>query len=459
MRLLYAIPIVLLPNTAHLPANVSVSVSVGLLAIAMLMRQRDPPHLTRQGVLTPPLIALFFAMLIGFIAAQWHDLSNAGRDLREAKVAVLYPLLYLAYRKCGLDMKGTRQMIVLVLLVAVGAGLEAVFQGLSFNLGEFSETQRATGPFGQIKMANRAGVFFAMFLPMLVALALQPRQRRFVRWASIGGSAILAMAIMLTYSRQSYLIGLFSIMILLVWRSIPAALLAALMLVATAATFLPGSVVDRVQQTQQVDASGEVTLDVSTTSRFTIWNGTIDMLQDHPAGVGLGRFSEHIGDYTDYAGMDAHNGFLLTLAECGPLGLLALLWVFWRLWRLARGLRRSPGAPTPETRTFELGFTLAVVSMALGNMYGSPFFDSLIMANFWILCGLMERYGSIKAHAAQVVATYTKPQPAPVQRFPLAARASVATYSRTRPTTIPIGQRFPLVARAFPRLARRDLPH
>ena len=235
-------------------------------------------------------------------------------------------------------------------------------------------------------------------------------------------------------------------------------MLAAVLLVATAATFLPESVVERVEQTQQVDASGAVTLDVSTTSRFMIWNGTIDMLRDHPAGVGLGRFTEHIGNYTNYAGKDAHNGFLLTLAECGPLGLLALLWVFWRLWRLARWLRHSSGTAAPQSRAFELGFTLAVVSMALGNMYGSPFFDSLIMANFWILCGLMERYGTIKAHAALVVATYGSPQPDPVgPRFPLAARA-MATNCRHRSTTIPVGQRFPLVARAFPRLARRELP-
>jgi hypothetical protein len=437
MRLLYAIPIVLLPNTAHLPPDVSVGVSVALLLIVMLLRDRDPPPLAHPGFLTPPLIALFFAMLIGFIAAQWHDLSNAAKDLREAKVAVLYPLLYLAYRKCGLDMKGTRQLIVLVMLVAVGAGLEAVFQGLSFNLGEFSETQRATGPFGQIKMANRAGVFFAMFLPMLAAVALQPRLGRFARGAALAGSVVLAMAILFTYSRQSYLIGLFAIMILLVWRSIPVAGLAAVLLVATATMFLPKSVVDRVEQTQQVDASGSVTFDVSTTSRFTIWNGTIDMLRDHPAGVGLGRFNEHIGEYTNYAGKDAHNGFLLTLAECGPLGLLALLWVFWRLWRLARWLRHTAAATTPEVRMFERGFTLAVVSMALGNMYGSPFFDSLIMANFWILCGLMERFGNLKAHAANVVEFYSTPRPAP----------------------IPIGRRFPLVARAFPRLAEpREWP-
>lgn len=432
MRLLYAIPIVLLPNTAHLPPDVSVGTSVALLVIAMLLGEREPAHLARPGYLMPPLLALFLAMLIGFIAAHWHDLANAEKDLREAKVAVLYPLLYIAYRKCGLDLKQTRQLIVLVLVVAAGAGLEAVLQGLSFNLGEFSETQRATGPFGQIKMANRAGVFFAMFLPMLFAPILQFRQRRWVRWAAFAGSAILAMAILLTYSRQAYLIGLFSIMILLVSRSIPAAMLAALLMVATSATLLPKSVVDRVQQTQQVSGTGSVTFDVSTTSRFSIWNGTIDMLRDHPAGVGLGRFGEHIGHYTNYAGKDAHNGFLLTLAECGPLGLLALLWVFWRLWRLAGSLRRSAAAVAPaQARTLELGFTLAVLSMALGNMYGSPFFDSVVMANFWILCGLMERYGIIKAHASQEAAASSAPDAVP----------------------IPAGQRFPLAARALPRLA------
>lgn len=426
MRLLYAIPIVLLPNTAHLPADMAVGISVAALLIAMLFGPRDPAYLTRSSYLLPPLIALFFAMLIGFIAAHWHDISNVDADLREAKVAVLFPFLYLAYRRCGLDIRGTQQLVALLLLVAVVAGLEAVFQGLSFNLGEFSETQRATGPFGQIKMANRAGVFFAMFLPMLVALLLQPRQRRVLRLVALAGSTILAMAILFTYSRQSYLIGLFVIMILLVWRSIPAAALAAVLLVAVATLFLPKSVVDRVQETQQVDVSGAVSFDDSTASRFAIWNGTLDMLRDHPGGVGLGRFGDHIGDYTSYGGKDAHNGFLLTLAECGPLGLLALLWVFWRLWRLARWLRKSPAAARPEQRTLELGFTLAVVSMALGNLYGSPFFDSVIMANFWILCGLMERYGAIKAHAADLVvaANQARHPPAPMgQRFPLAARA------------------------------------
>jgi O-antigen ligase len=432
MRWFYAIPILLLPNSAHLPSDLGVGISFALLAIALFLGQRDPPQLARPTYLTPPFVALFLAMLLGFITAHWHDLSNAGRDLLEAKTAVLYPLLYLAYRRCGLDLKTTRRLIVLVLLVATMAGLEAVLQGLKFNLGQFSYDQRAAGPFGDVMASNRAGVFFAMFLPMLAAIALRFHQRRLARWAAIAGCVILTVAILFTYSRQSYLIALFAVMILLLWRSIPAAILAAVLVVTVSASLLPDSVVQRVQETQQADASGAVKFDLSTTSRFKIWFGTIDMLRDHPGGVGLGRFNDNIGNYTDYPGRDAHNGFLLTLAECGPLGLLAMLWLFWRLWLLARWLRRSAGSMRPEASTLAVGFTLTVLAMAMGNMYGSAFFDRMVMADFWILCGLMERYGAIKARAASVVAAYSRPRVVPVT----------------------IGQRFPLAARALPGLAR-----
>lgn len=426
MNLLYVIPIVLLPNTAHLPTDTAVGVSVAALVLAALLGQRDSPALEPRSYLMAPLAALFLAMLVGFLAAHWRDVTGMDRDLREAKVAVLFPLLYWSYRRSGLDLEATRKLVGVTLVVAVLAGTEAVVQGMGFNLGEFSDTQRATGPFGPINMANRAGVFFAMFLPFLVALALQPGLRRSLRVLAVLGSLILAAAILFTYSRQAYLIGLFVIMVLLVWRSIPAAVVAGLVLAAAALLVLPKSVVDRVQDTQQVDVSGSVSLDVSTSSRFVIWNGTLDMVRDHPGGVGLGRFAENIGNYTSYEGKDAHNGFLLTLAECGPLGLLALLWVFWRLWRLSRWLRHMPAGARSQPRAIERGFTLAIVAMALGNLYGSPFFDSVIMANFWILCGLMERYGVLRAHAAAFAAESSRVghPPAPVgKQFPLAAKA------------------------------------
>src|SRR5690349_3188782 len=134
MRLLLALPIILLPNTAHLPPDVSVGVSAAILLIVMLMHARDNPDMLRPSRMLMPLLALSITMVLGFLSAQWHDLSEFEKDLREAKVAILFPLLYWVYLRSGLSLKHTRQLIILVLLVAVVAGLEAVYQGLSFNL-------------------------------------------------------------------------------------------------------------------------------------------------------------------------------------------------------------------------------------------------------------------------------------------------------------------------------------
>jgi hypothetical protein len=428
-RFIFAIPIILLPFAYYFPVNIVVpgmnltNLLLILLVCGLFFSRRDPAHLAVRGFLGAPLLGLFAVLLLGFVIAQWHDLSHVDDDLVSLKNAIVYPPLYFIYRRCHLDLRGTRHLIVLVLVISVIAGMQAVYQGIQFGFSAYSGLQRAVGPFGGLKQANRAGVYFAMFLPMLVAVALQLRHRRLVRLAAIAGAVILVMAILFTYSRQSYLIALFAIMVLMLRRSLAAAVLAALLII-TCASVLPPSVIDRIQETGQVEAGGgAVELDTSTTSRFEIWKGAREMLRDHPMGVGLDRFPKYIGQYTNRPRVDAHNAFVLILAECGPLGLMAMLWLFWRMWLLARWLRRSAGTTRPEASTLAIGFTMTVVSMALGNLYGSPFFQGLIMANFWILCGLMERYGMIKAHAAKI-AHGIPAEPIPMfQRFPLVARA------------------------------------
>ena len=58
--------------------------------------------------------------------------------------------------------------------------------------------------------------------------------------------------------------------------------------------------------------------------------------------------------------------------------------------------------------------------------------------HFWILCGLMERYGTLKLHAAELVADHARPVARP----------------------LPLGLRFPLAGRALPGLsAPKELRH
>lgn len=442
LRLMLAVTIVLTPNLLYLspdggipglnPANLLL---ILLLVALAFSRPWDGPQ-PAQGVLTPPLLFWFLSLVIAFFVATATLPIDLMADVVHLKNIVFYPLLYFVYRRCRQDLAGTRQLIYLTMAVAVVAGIDAAIDGLSFDINTYSDAQRSAGPFGEKNASNRAGVFYAMFLPLLFAMAIFLRGSKRWRLAAIAGCVILAFAIMVTFSRQAYLIALIGIALLLLRRHVAVAVLIAVLAV-PAAALLPDAVVDRVIATEQYDGVGAARLDESTESRFRIWAGAWKMWKDHPAGVGLNRFPHHIGNYSDDATRDAHSIYVLMLAECGPLGVLAVLWLLWRLLRLALATRWSGGPEDVEARALGIGFTVAILAMALGNVYGSPLLDGLVMGNFWILCGLLEHYALLKRHAA-VAALHPAPrQPSLVtrvgSRFPLASRVFPGRYPSPPP--------------------------
>lgn len=437
-RLLFALPILLYPNLLHVPYSSGLIPGVNLanmllvmLLIALPPRRPDLPD-EGPGALTAPLMLLFASVTIAFLIAQFGSPGSLFEDLVQLKDFIFYPLLYFVYRRCRFDLDTTRQLLVLVFVVAVLAAVESVIKGvLADAFTGYNDSKRIAGPFGGYRMSNRAGVFFAIFLPMLVAFAVFRRGHRFWRLVALGGIAIIVLGIMVSFSRQSYLIAVATTALLLLRRHL---LLAGLLALATipALSLLPESITQRVNETQQVDEFGEEKLDTSTTSRFEIWDGAMRMWQDHPAGVGLRRFPEYIGQYSpDYANRDAHSTYFLLLAETGPLGLIAFLWLLWRLVVLARGVKRSSPPGDNETQVVALGFTLSAVAMAMGNLYGTSFHEGLVMANFWILCGLVEHYGRLKRQAHSVAAMPAGPVDAGAaigRRFPLAGHILPGYY-------------------------------
>jgi O-antigen ligase len=120
------------------------------------------------------------------------------------------------------------------------------------------------------------------------------------------------------------------------------------------------------------------------------------MWRANPVGVGLNRFRKEIGDYSSHKGYDAHNFYVLTLAECGPFGLLSLMFLIWTLFRLAQQFRQSAPVDDHEARALSLGFTVTTLCMTLGAVYGSPTLEGAVMAPYWALSGLIERYMYLK---------------------------------------------------------------
>jgi O-antigen ligase len=376
------------------------------------------------AILRGPILIFFAMLIVAFFIAQARAPGDFMVDLTYLKNALFAPLLYFLYLHCKLSKKDTRLLIIGVMAVAGVAALQAVRQGFDYGIGTFVETHRAAGPFGENwRNANRAGVYYAMFLPMFVALALFLHKDLRWRLAAMGGIALLTVAILFTYSRQAYFIALFGLVLLLLRRSLIFAVLIGGTLISLAA-YLPDSVVQRVQETQTQGAHGEAEVDESTASRWEIWTGALAMWEANPTGVGLNRFKDEIGHYSAFKHFDAHNFYVLTLAECGPQGLLALLLLIAATFRLGAQLRRNVPAGDPEAKALAIGFSVVAVCTALGSLYGSPFLENDVMGDFWILAGLLERYMRLNTAAAMVPAQApASPRQRMLARFPLANRA------------------------------------
>ena len=408
----------------HIQTGIPAVAPANLLMAAVLVAlafQTDPLPLTQKPKLQRAFLLFFAALALAFLWAEIRIQRDFVEDLTYLKNAIFFPLNYFIYLRCRQDEKSTRQLIIWIMIIAAVAGLEAIREGISFGFGKYNPFHRASGPFGEDwHNANRAGVFYAMFLPIFVSLALFLRGKKLWRIAALGGCALMVGGALFTYSRQAYGIIIIGLIILLVRRSFIFAIIISVGLVA-AVGFLPDSVTQRVEETKQAPSKpGGEEVDESTASRWEIWYGALEMLEENPAGVGLNRFKYAIGTYAPaHKGYDAHNFYVLTAAECGPQGLATLLYLIYSLFALAKYLRANTPRDDPETSALTLGFTVCTVCMALGGMYGSPYLEGSVMTPYWALCGLLERYIQLKQLNAKEEPQAPR-QATLVEKFPLA---------------------------------------
>lgn len=402
LRVLLFFQLLYVVNQLHFPWETGIPgvAPANLLFLLILLTMRDKPEplaLPGPDLLRKPMLRFFAVLGFAFLFAQLREPNDFIADVTYIKNALFFPLFYFLYLHCKQDQKTTRQLIIFVMIVAAVAGLEAVREGIDYGFGKYNPFRRASGPFGvDWHHANRAGVFYAMFIPMFVAFALFLRRQKLWRLASIGGIVLLAGGTLFTYSRQSYFLVLLGAALLLIRRSLIMAVVLSAGLISLSG-YLPDAVTQRVGETKQQKAhGGGEEVDVSTSSRWDIWEGAMSMLREHPLGVGLNRFKSNIGNYCRYKGMDAHNFYVLTLAETGFQGLIPLLLLWAALLRLARFLRQSASSDDPEFQALALGFTVTTVIMMLGGIYGSPHFEGSVLGSYWALCGLLERYAHFK---------------------------------------------------------------
>lgn len=383
--------IVYIPNQLHFPTglgftglNVLNLLFIVTLFIAISRARAAPTDHPLN--LKARILFLFAAIFLSFLIAQAHSVVFFD-SLLETKRVIFYPLFYFVFFHVVRNEVDLEFFYSMILFVAFVAGIEMLLEAADYGF-RYMTGRRAAGPFGDWRVSNRAGVFMAIMYPLFLGALIHLRSRRILRLIAAVGCGVCIFAIFYTYSRQAYLTAALITVMFALRRSLPLLVLATLAIIFHA-SWLPEGAQERLGMTVQVDDFGDQQLESSTASRLEIWEGGLQIVAKQPWGIGIGRFKEEIGNYTNYAGFDAHNQYILIAAEQGLQGLLAFVALILTL--LALGRAASKAASTEEQHAVATGFFYSTVALAIGCIYGSPFFHGELIGNYWILAALAAR--------------------------------------------------------------------
>jgi hypothetical protein len=428
-----------IPNQAQIRVDtgvrgLNVANLLFILSLGVLLLSHQSP--SERAPLKRPLLLFFVTLSWALFIALWGDSTAWVEDVTLYKNAVFYPLLFFLYFHAVRDLRTVRKLLLLLLLIMLMSGILGLRQALDYGIATFNENKRVSAPFGWgVYDANRAAIFFCIYLQPIGAAALFLRSRGWLRLACAGVFLLGVFVIFHTYSRQAYGILAVTTLLIALRRHLVLAALAALALY-NYQMWAPETVVERIEMTtvdpfdnpvrpyqpsfdplaaldrpwfadpdlalpgrkpldEAVDADG-THLDASTESRFTIWAGAWELIQQRPAGIGLNRFKRSITAHVpaELAGKDAHNYYVLVTTEAGVLAPLTVLALLGGL--LLLGLRLTRMRDDDEARALGIGFVMATVAVMLGNIYGSRFVDGDVMSSYWILAALVARMALIK---------------------------------------------------------------
>ncbi|MGE0487558.1 MAG: O-antigen ligase family protein [Gammaproteobacteria bacterium] len=365
-----------------------------------------------QGGPTPLKGALMFffgvvswALLLGITT----DSSVWVQDITVFKNCLFYILVYFLVFHAVRDMRAMRTVFLLILFIAFTSAVLGFRQALDYGIGSYNETRRVAAPFGWGYFnANRSAIFFCISFPILLATGLMLRSRPMLRLACLATAALVVFVVFHTYSRQAYFIVAVCALLLTMRRNL---LVAAVVVVALLSyeAWVPETVVQRIESTKaepevHASASGEeLQYDVSTESRFMLWEGAAQLIVENPWGIGFNQFKRRIDPYVPafLAGKDAHNFFVLFTTEAGLIAPVSMLVLLGGLVSLARRVLRADSGE--EAQVLGTSLLIATPAVVLGNLYGSRFLDGEVMSSFWVLAALAARFAVMKEAEQQAV--------------------------------------------------------
>jgi O-antigen ligase len=238
---------------------------------------------------------------------------------------------------------------------------------------------------------NYAGCYFSIAIGLSTSLFLHLKQHYILRLVLLLLTAILLLALLLTFSRSGY------IMLAVVLGCIALVKSRSLLVVGLMVALLTVLYVPRVQ-TRLI---GAIEIDASAQPRIVSWQNSLTIAQKNLfLGVGFNTYryaQDRYGiislDTSGNAGAGADSSWLFILATTGLLGLLVfvanyigLIWSGWQVYRASEH---------EVIKASALGLLAVLCGLAVASQFNNALFYTWILEPLWLWCGLVVGMGAI----------------------------------------------------------------
>ncbi len=267
------------------------------------------------------------------------------------------------------DPKNLNRLLWVLVVGALILGLQAYSTPYwAFDQGRL---ERVGGP--DFHDANALGAYLVWMLPIIGVQFL--RTRGFGRLLCLVAGVFATNAIILTRSRGAFLGLLIGGLVVgfLAPRKHRVKILAALLVAALGGLYLSDSQFLARMSTIMRPAEER---DTAAQSRILLTRAGLQMVADHPLGVGTGNFYQTIGKYLpEKAGRDAHNTYICCLTELGLQGFGVLTLLILNGWFLLRHvMRQAANLPPPDGHQLQLlafGMTVSLAAVLGCSLTGT----------------------------------------------------------------------------------------
>jgi putative inorganic carbon (HCO3(-)) transporter len=331
-------------------------------------------------------------VVVGALSLLWAE--HAREAAREFRTVVLEAALF--YGLLRVLVRGRREVWRVVDAWLLGGALIALIGIGQWLLGANLITAEGVGRVrGFYGSPNNLALYLGRVLPLAVAMAAWGRGER-RRWPYALAALLMAGALLLTYSRGAWLLGVPAALLFL------AAMRGRRALVATVgALAVLAAVVLLVVGTGRLTSLLDTT-EGTTSFRLQLWQSSLAMIGDHPLlGVGLDNFlyayrSHYVlpTAWEEFNLSHPHNFVLDFWLRLGLPGLLVLGWLLGGFFR--RGWRAYRRLPEGADRLLVLGLMAGMVNFVAHGLVDNAFFLVDLGFVFMLMLAVVQNNGFVE---------------------------------------------------------------